>query len=119
MQAASNRGNCRRSMGEAYVQQISAAHATTPRSDGHLDRLSYLWLSSHLKMSATFPMNEELENLRTKLDKVETERTHYKSENERLETKNCCFFSNGRWTEAARRAAQPETCTVRSITHTI
>ncbi|XP_073948131.1 myosin heavy chain-like isoform X2 [Choristoneura fumiferana] len=30
---------------------------------------------------------EELENLRTKLDKVETERTHYKSENERLETK--------------------------------
>lgn len=32
-------------------------------------------------------LQEELENLRTKLDKVETERTHYKNENERLETK--------------------------------
>ncbi|XP_063628704.1 unconventional myosin-XVIIIa isoform X3 [Cydia splendana] len=30
---------------------------------------------------------EELETLRTKVDKVETERTHFKNENERLETK--------------------------------
>ncbi|GBP00618.1 hypothetical protein EVAR_76897_1 [Eumeta japonica] len=35
----------------------------------------------------TWGRQEELETLRTKLEKIETERSLYKTENERLETK--------------------------------
>lgn len=34
-----------------------------------------------------FYLQEELETLRSKLDKTENERSHYKNENERLESK--------------------------------
>lgn len=37
-------------------------------------------------------LQDELETLKGKLDKVESERTHYKNESERLETKVRMIF---------------------------